>query len=314
MKRLLFALLLLPSVAHAVVLDGRLDAEYGPAIVLQTTQTSGGKSTPGFGGPDSLATSFGSELDGAYGFVAGGALHVFIAGNLLASVGEFDHRWQLHLFVDTRTGGQHSLRADNADAGYWADSKLNTLAGLTFDDGFAADFWLDLVVLDGANPVHAYAAELLDAGGGVGGFLGSGSAGGPGDLTGGANPGGSGDGRQQQLAGRELRLRERDRGGDRDARHRVGDSARRARQPRGADSNLRVRRRGLQLAGTGRSGARADPAGNVLPGLPGGRRFQHDPRRPVLHDRKRRDPGPRRELGSSQGRLPLIYPRSSMGT
>jgi hypothetical protein len=189
MNRLLLPLLLIPAAAHAVVLDGRLDAEYGPAIVLQTTQTSFGNNPAGFGGADSTAWSFGSELDGAYGFVAGGSLHLFVSGNLLANMGEFDHRQQLHLFFDTRPGGQHVLRADNADVGYWPDSKLNKLAGLTFDAGFAADWWLDVLVLEGANPVHAYAADLLDAGGGAGGFLGSGSAGGPGDLTGGANPG-----------------------------------------------------------------------------------------------------------------------------
>jgi hypothetical protein len=173
-----------------VVLDGRLDPEYGPALALQGSQTSGGKNPVGFGGADSTASSFGSELDGAYGFVSGGDLHLFLAGNLLAAVGENDHRWQLHLFVDSRPGGQHRLRADNAVAGYWPDSQLNTLAGLTFDDGFAADWWLDVLVLSGADPVHAYAGELLDGGGGPGGFLGSGSAGGSGELSGGSNPGG----------------------------------------------------------------------------------------------------------------------------
>jgi len=186
----LLALLLLAPVAHAVVLDGRLDAEYGSALVLQTTQTSFHKNTPGFVDPDSTARSFGSELDGAYGFVQGGALHLFITGDLLAYMGEFDHRQQLHLLIDTRPGGQHVLRSDNATAGYSANSQLNTLAGLGFDAGFAADFWLDVVVLEGTDPVHAYAAELLDGGGGPGGFLGQGSAGGSGELMGGVNPGG----------------------------------------------------------------------------------------------------------------------------
>src|SRR5689334_25257713 len=107
----LCALVALAPNALAVVLDGRLDAEYGPPLVLQTTQTSAGKNTPGFGGPDSLSWSFGSELDAGYGFVSGGELHLFIAGNLLANLGEFDHRHQLHLFVDSRPGGQHGLRA-----------------------------------------------------------------------------------------------------------------------------------------------------------------------------------------------------------
>jgi hypothetical protein len=183
----IFLILLAPA-ASAVVLDGRLDPAYGPALVLQTTQTSGGKSSPGFGGPDSTASSFGSELDGAYGFVDGGVLHLFITGNILASVGEFDHRWQLHLFVDSGPGGQHQLRADNPAVGFWPDSRLNTLAGLTFDAGFAADRWLDVVLPQGPDPVHVYAADLPEGGGGSGGFLGSAPAAGPGDLTGGTNP------------------------------------------------------------------------------------------------------------------------------
>jgi hypothetical protein len=181
-------LLLLASRAGAVVMDGRLDPDYGTALVLQTTQAAGTKNTPGFGGPDSTSWSFGNELDGAYGFVAGGTLHLIITGNSLAYVGEFDHRWQLHLFIDSKPGGQHQLRADNPAVGPSPEVALNTLAGLTFDAGFAADRWLDVVVLGGADPVHVYAADLPDAGGGSGGFLGSAPAAGPGDLTGGTNP------------------------------------------------------------------------------------------------------------------------------
>ena len=92
MLRILSALLLFASQAGAVVMDGRLDPEYGAALVLQTAQAYGTKNTPGFGGPDSTSWSFGNELDGAYGFVSGGTLHLFITGNPLAYVGEFVRR------------------------------------------------------------------------------------------------------------------------------------------------------------------------------------------------------------------------------
>ncbi len=179
--------------AHAAVVDGRLDPDYGPALSPQTTQTSSAKNTPGFGGPDSTSWSFGSELDGAYAFVSGGALHLFFAGNLMSYLGEFDHRRQLQLFVDMRPGGQHQLRSDNAVLGYSPDSGLNRMAGLTFDAGFAADWWFNCLVVSvgpGSPPVRAYTAELLDAGSDAGSFLGSGFAGGTGALSGGSNPAG----------------------------------------------------------------------------------------------------------------------------
>lgn len=171
----------------AVTVDGRLDPDYGSALVTQTTQTFSRDNPPGFGGPDSVATSYGSELDAGYGFVSGGVLYLFLAGNLMSDFGEPAHQDQLHLFIDCGSGGQNTLRSDNANVGFGA--KLNDLAGMAFDAEFIPDYWFDCTVLPGLNPtLYAYSAQLLDGGGGPGGFLGSEVVEGPATLSGGANP------------------------------------------------------------------------------------------------------------------------------
>jgi hypothetical protein len=178
---LAFAILLAAPALAGVPIDGHLDSAYGPALVTQTTQTSTNDNPCGFGGANSLSESAGSELDAVHGFVSEGVLYLFLAGNVMSYLGEFQHQDQLHVFIDSRPGGQNALRGDNAD------NNLNTLAGLTFDAGFTPDYWFNCNV---AGPVSAYFAELLDGGGGMGYFLGHGTAGGPGDLSGGTNPDG----------------------------------------------------------------------------------------------------------------------------
>jgi hypothetical protein len=167
----------------APVIDGTLDAEYGAALATQTTQTE----KDALGDYD-MAEANGSELDQAYAFVSDGVLHLFLSGNLL---GYFAMEWYpqdyLHIFVDSKPGGQSVLRGDNSGVGFWPNA-LNLLAGLTFDTGFAPDYWFDCTVFSWEPHVFAYAAELLDAGGGAGWCLGASTAGGPGTLTGGTNP------------------------------------------------------------------------------------------------------------------------------
>ncbi len=177
--------------ARAVTVDGRLDPDYGQPLSVQTLQTGSLDNTLVIAGRDSAASGFGSELDAASGFVDGGVLYLFLGGNLLANLGEIDHRDQLHLFFDTAPGGQNRLRSDNPAVGFAASSALNAFAGLTFDPGFAADYWLDALIPPSVTPIlSAYYATLPTGGGGVGAFLGSGTIPGTGPLTGGSNPGG----------------------------------------------------------------------------------------------------------------------------
>src|SRR3954470_4992779 len=69
----LIGLLTVPLRAVPVV-DGTVDAEYGTAISVQTTQTNFGDASP----PGSLG---GSELDAAYGKIVGGRLYLMLNGN-----------------------------------------------------------------------------------------------------------------------------------------------------------------------------------------------------------------------------------------
>jgi hypothetical protein len=181
---------LVVSCAGAVTIDGRLDPEYGPPLSIQTTQTFSRDNPPGFGGADSTGSSFGSELDLAYGEISGGKLDLFFAGNLMSDFAEFQHQDQLHVFLDTRPGGQNALRADNPDIGFFPGVGLAALAGLAFDSGFDADYWFDCTVSDASPRVFAYAAELPTGGGGSGSFLGRTDPGAPGTLAGGVNPDG----------------------------------------------------------------------------------------------------------------------------
>src|SRR5258708_6581488 len=76
----LAALLAVPTITKAappIVLDGRLDAQYGSAIVTQKLGTSTFKNTE-----TNIDAANGSELDAAYGTISNGVLYLFIAGNI----------------------------------------------------------------------------------------------------------------------------------------------------------------------------------------------------------------------------------------
>ena len=181
------ALLHLAAPAGAVTVDGQLDPAYGTPLATQTTQTglsSGQISGDNTDGDLNLAN--GSELDVAYGFIADGKLHLFLAGNVANRLNNNQNETLGHLldlFLDTRPGGQNTLMSLGSG---------NPLNGLTFDAGFEADFHLELEGNAGeqSQPPHwsVWYQEIHDNFGDPRVFLGSGSAGGPGTLTGGTNP------------------------------------------------------------------------------------------------------------------------------
>jgi len=67
-------ILLSTGPAAAVVIDGRLDPDYGVPWITQTTATAWDH--PINYGADSVATAFGSELDAAYAVVPDGVPHL----------------------------------------------------------------------------------------------------------------------------------------------------------------------------------------------------------------------------------------------
>ncbi|HUF64191.1 MAG TPA: PA14 domain-containing protein [Verrucomicrobiales bacterium] len=108
------------SAAHAVVIDGSIaQDDYGDPLAIQTVNT-------GFGDNN-------SELNAAYGKIAGGILYLALTGNL---EGNFN---KLEIFIDAAPGGQNVIeRASNLNNDNWAA----LFDGFRFDDGFAADYLL----------------------------------------------------------------------------------------------------------------------------------------------------------------------------
>ena len=174
--RLTLAVLAAATVAGVaaadVIVDGYLDAAYGKtALAIQNTQTGFGDSNLG-----TIDFANGSEVDVAYGFVdtKGGYLRLFLGGNLESNFNK------LEVFIDYRSGGQNKLRGDNPDVDFNGLNRMGddgTGNGLTFDEGFEADFYVTTTC--GGNPFSTYAntAQILTDGGGVGEYIGSGGAG-----------------------------------------------------------------------------------------------------------------------------------------
>jgi hypothetical protein len=176
---LLFAALFSsPLAAAPPVMDGTLDAVYGMPVAVQTIATQFGDASLGAPGYCN-----GSELDALYVYAEDGIVYVFVAGNLESNYNK------LELFLDAIPGGQNVLRNDNPDVDF---NGLNRLAGLTFDTGFAPDYYMTVSGGDqgGTYKLFVSTAELLTGGGGNGTYVGEGTEQSDGTLTGGTNDGG----------------------------------------------------------------------------------------------------------------------------
>lgn len=167
--------------ATPIVVDGSLDAGYGPSWSTQTTQTNFGDSNIG-----QFEYANGSELDRAYGVVVCNTLYLFLAGNLESNFNK------LEIFFDTQAGGQGKLRGDNVNVDF---NGLNRMGddgsgnGLIFDSGFEADYWVSTTCGGGPFAMYSNYATLPTGGSGAGYYLGS-SVAGNGSLSGGTNPDG----------------------------------------------------------------------------------------------------------------------------
>jgi hypothetical protein len=120
----------LSASAAAPVVDGTLDAAYGPAIAVQTDATGFGDANP----PGSLG---GSELDAGYATISGGRLYLMLTGNHEPNFNKLD------VFIDSAAGGENTLigtpQYDFFNGTSWNSTNM---AGLTFDSGFNADYHL----------------------------------------------------------------------------------------------------------------------------------------------------------------------------
>jgi hypothetical protein len=158
--------------SSSVAMDGQLDASYGAPLAIQDTQTQFGDSNLGL-----INWANGSELDVAHGFIdtVTNHLRIFLGGNLESNFNKLD------IFIDYRSGaGQNKLRGDNPNVDF---NGLNRLGddgsgnGLTFDEGFDADYFVTLTC--GNDPLSTFAntSQVLSSGGGTGQYIGSGGAG-----------------------------------------------------------------------------------------------------------------------------------------
>lgn len=169
-------LLAIAGSALAATVDGTLDATYGPAFSVQSTQTQFGDANINL-----IDYANGSELDALHARVEGGVLYLFITGNLESNFNK------LELFFDTQAGGQNPLVNTNPDIDF---NGLNRLAGLKFDTAFSPDYYVTFGGgYDGVGyRLFANYAELPAGGGGAGYFMGSNTAATAGPLGGGTNP------------------------------------------------------------------------------------------------------------------------------
>ena len=162
--------------AAAITVDGRLDPEYGAALVVQSTQTGFDDNTAGL-----VEFANGSELDAAYASVSDGVLHLFFSGNLasrLVPSDSPDFSDFLRVYLDCAPGGQNPL--------------IDDMPGFRFDAGFEPDYVLRCYNIDhdwAPGGLLVTSEETLPAGGGgLGEVLGTSPPGGPGTLAGGTNP------------------------------------------------------------------------------------------------------------------------------
>ena len=155
-------------------IDGTLDAAYGTAKALQTNRTGFGNATNG------LQTANGSELDGMYVCKDADNLYVFISGNAESNFNKFE------FFIDTdeATNGQNPIATTSPDVDFGALGKLN---GMTFDAGFAPDYYITFGC-GGSNPDYYPNFAVINSS--DGGYMGTNIAGnGEGTLDGGNNRG-----------------------------------------------------------------------------------------------------------------------------
>jgi len=171
----------LAGTAFGQTIDGVADPAYGPALAIQDTETGFGDSNLG-----QVDFANGSELDGAFGLLTGGALYLVFAGNLESNFNK------LEIFIDSKPGGENRLLMTNSNQGGFlrmADDGSGN--GLTFETGFDADYWVSPT---GGGTPYALYVDYVEIGTGAGYYLGQGQAGGVGGgvLVGGNAPSGGG--------------------------------------------------------------------------------------------------------------------------
>jgi hypothetical protein len=162
--------LAIPTITRAqIVIDGSAaDAQYGSPVVSQQLGTSTYKNIE-----TNVDAANGSELDAAYGTISNGVLYLVLAGNLDSggadsSANPYD---KLSIFFMTGPGGDHTLGTNYNGAadfghinnlGIGGNGMMDGNPGLTFDTGFAANYWIGVTVGGaGAGPTFYVNREVI---------------------------------------------------------------------------------------------------------------------------------------------------------
>ncbi len=167
MKRIIFtwvAFIVLSGVnavtAQTVTVNGQMDQSEGYMMyVLQNNYTQFGDNTDG----NITTATLGSELDGGYAKIANNTLYLMLTGNLESNYNKIE------LFFDYKAGGQNQLLSNNPMPSEFEDP--NKMAGLTFDAGFEADFWMGITNgPEVGTPKIAIYSAAIQTGGDPNGF------------------------------------------------------------------------------------------------------------------------------------------------
>lgn len=148
----------------AINVDGTLDGDYGSALAVQTINTGFGVSTIGDG-----TSAGGSELDAAYGTVAGGNLYLFLSGNFEANGNH------INVFLADGRSGQSTFGISGGT--------FSAMNGSKFSPGFSATYALDLN--DYSGTVYTDNADLVANTTGYAGAVGLAGGIGNGSIAGG---------------------------------------------------------------------------------------------------------------------------------
>jgi hypothetical protein len=134
------------------IVDGTLDAAYGPPLTVQTINTGFGDSTVGNG-----TSAGGSELDAAYGIATNGFLYLFLAGNFE------DNANHINIFIADGRAGQNTLSLPNT-------GDMQYMNGSVFSPGFQATYAINLDDYNETVYVEEYSLVGSPSGGYVGTF------------------------------------------------------------------------------------------------------------------------------------------------
>jgi len=152
------------------IVDGTMDAAYGPSAAIQNNSTAFGDNNN-----DHPGLANGSEIDGGVATIVGGSLFIHLGGNIESNYNKIE------VFIDARDGGQNKILGINPDVGFGALQRMGDDGsgnGLAFDADFEADLYLSITCGDnglGTGIVsHVDYAELRTAGDGFGAYAGSG--------------------------------------------------------------------------------------------------------------------------------------------